>query len=141
LSRSTRRATRSPVPLVFIHMARIRWGRVVLAAVAAEAAVILLIVAISVIRPELGEWAGYHVAPPASALATFLMVLWAARKLEAGFVLHGILVGLAGVALTGGFIFAAKPEDRLMYGVSFVLRIIAGYLGGVVAQKRKFERA
>lgn len=113
---------------------RIRWGRVVLAAVEAEAAVILLIVAISTIKPELGEWAGYHVAPGASAVATFLMVLWVARKLEAGFVLHGILVGLAGVALTGGFIFAAKPEDRLMYAVSFVLRIIAGYLGGVVAR-------
>jgi hypothetical protein len=94
-------------------MAQIRWGRIVVAAVAAEAAVILLIVAISTIRPESGEWAGYHVAPPASAVATFLMVLWVARKLEAGFVQHGILVGLAGVALTGG------------------------YLGGVVAQKRK----
>jgi len=114
---------------------RIRWGRVVLAAVAAEAAVILLIVAINTIRPEFGEWAGYHIAPPASGVATFLMVLWVARKLETGFVLHGILVGLAGVALTGGFIFAAKPEDRLMYGVSFVLRIIGGYLGGVVARR------
>ena len=114
---------------------RIRWGRVVLAAVAAEAAVILLIVAISTIRPEFAEWAGSHVAPPASAVATFLMVLWVARKLDDGFVLHGILVGLAGVVLTGGFIFAAKPEDRLMYGVSFVLRIIGGYLGGVVARR------
>jgi len=114
---------------------RIRWGRVVLAAVAAEAAVILLIVAINAIRPEYGEWAGSHVAPPASAVATFLMVLWVARKLESGFVLHGILVGLAGVVLTGGFIFAAKSEDRLMYGVSFVLRIIGGYLGGVVARR------
>jgi len=121
----------------FTCMARIRWGRVVLAAVAAEAAVTLLIVGFNAIRPEFGEWAGYHVAPPASAVATFLMVLWAARKLEAGFVLHGILVGLTGVVLTGGFIFAAKPEDRLMYGVSFVLRIIGGYLGGVVAQRRR----
>jgi hypothetical protein len=116
-------------------MARIRWGRVVLAAVSAEAAVILLIIAISTIRPEFRESAGYYVAPPASALATFLMALWVARKLEAGFILHGILVGLVGVVLTGGFIFLAKPEDRLMYGVSYVLRIIGGYLGGVVARR------
>ena len=27
-----------------------------------------------------------------------------------------------------------KPEHRLMYGLSFVLRILGGYLGGVVAQ-------
>jgi len=116
--------------------AGIRWGRVVLAAVAAEVSVILLIAAISAIRPELRESAGYYVAAPASALATFLMTLWVARKLEAGFVLHGILVGLVGVLLTGGFIFLAKPEDRVMYGVSYVLRIIGGYLGGVVARKR-----
>jgi hypothetical protein len=117
--------------------ARIRWGRVILAAVAAEVAVILLITGISTIRPEFRESAGYYVAPPASALATFLMVLWVARKLEAGFILHGILVGLAGVVLTGGFIFLAKPEDRLMYGVSCLLRIAAGYLGGVVARKSR----
>ena len=34
----------------------------------------------------------------------------------------------------GGLLFVAKPEERLMYGVSFVLRILGGYLGGVVAQ-------
>jgi len=44
-------------------------------------------------------------------------------------------VGLVGVVLTGGFIFTAKPGDRLMYVVSFVLRIVGGYLGGLVAQK------
>jgi len=115
---------------------RIRWGRVVLAAVAAEASVILLIAAISILRPEFRESAGYYVAAPASALATFLMTLWVVRKLESGFILHGILVGLIGVVLTGGFIFLAKPEDRVMYGVSYVLRIIGGYLGGVVARKR-----
>jgi hypothetical protein len=62
--------------------------------------------------------------------------VWVVRNLETGFILHGVLVGLIGVVLTGGFIFLAKPEDRVMYGVSFVLRIIGGYLGGVVARKR-----
>jgi putative membrane protein (TIGR04086 family) len=117
-------------------MRRIHWGRVVIAAVAAEAAVILLIVGISAIKPEFGESAGYYVAPPASAVATFLMVSWVARKLKSDFILHGTLVGLAGVVLTAGFMFKAKPEDRLMYGVSFVLRIIGGYLGGIVARRR-----
>jgi len=97
--------------------------------------VTLLIVAISTIKPEWAESAGYYAAAPASLVATFLMALWVARKLEAGFVLHGILVGLIGVVLTGGFIFATEPENRLMYGVSFVLRIVGGYLGGVVAQR------
>ena len=117
------------------HMKNIRWGRVILAAVAAEVAVILALLAVSVVFRVPGEVAGYYVAPPASALATFLMVLWVARKLESRFVLHGLLVGLAGVALTAGFVFTAKPEDRLMYAVSFVLRIVGGYLGGLVAQR------
>lgn len=117
------------------HMANIRWGRVVLAAVAAEVIVIVSLVAISTLFKVPSELAGYYVAPPASALATFLMVLWFARKLESRFILHGVLVGFVGVALTGGFIFTAKPEDRWMYVVSFVLRVVGGYLGGLVAQK------
>ena len=116
-------------------MTRIRWGRVIFAAVAAEVLVILALLAVSAVFKVPGEVAGYYVAPPASALATFLMVLWVARKLESRFILHGVLVGLVGVVLTGGFIFGAKPEDRLMYLVSFVLRIVGGYLGGLVAQK------
>jgi len=116
-------------------MANIRWGRVILAAVAAEVLVILSLLAASAVFKVPGELAGYYVAPPASAIATFLMVVWVARKLESRFILHGVLVGLVGVVLTGGFIFAAKPEDRLMYVVSFVLRIAGGYLGGMVAQR------
>ncbi|MBZ5631848.1 MAG: TIGR04086 family membrane protein [Acidobacteriia bacterium] len=116
-------------------MANIRWGRVILAAIAAEVGVILLLVAASTVFKVSSESAGYYVAPPASAVATFLMVLWVARKLESRFVLHGLLVGVVGVVLTAGFIFTAKPEDRWMYVVSFVLRIVGGYLGGLVAQK------
>ena len=116
-------------------MANIRWGRILLAAVAAEVVVILVILAASTVFKAPGELAGYYVAAPASAVATFLMVLWVARKLESRFILHGVLVGLLGVVLTGGFIFTAKPEDRWMYAASFVLRIVGGYLGGLVAQR------
>ena len=117
------------------RMPNIRWGRVILAAIAAEVLVVLSLLAAGAVFKVPGEVAGYYVAPPASALATFLMVLWVARKLESRFVLHGVLVGLAGVVLTGGFIFTAKREDRLMYIVSFVLRIVGGYVGGLAAQK------
>ena len=117
------------------RMRNIRWGRVILAAIAAEVLVVLSLLAAGAAFKVPGEVAGYYVAPPASAAATFLMVFWVARKLESRFVLHGVLVGLAGVVLTGGFIFTAKREDRLMYIVSFVLRIVGGYVGGLVAQK------
>jgi hypothetical protein len=86
------------------------------------------------------ELAAYYVAPAAAGLATFVGALWVGRKLTSAFVANGVLVGVAAVVLTGGLIFAAKPEDRVMYGVSFVLRILGGYIGGVVAHKMSNRR-
>ena len=82
------------------------------------------------------ELAGYYVGPAGGALMTFLFVLCVGRKLTAHFVVNGVLVGLAGVALTVGFIFVAKPEHRLMYVISYIARIAAGYLGGLAARSR-----
>ena len=45
------------------------------------------------------------------------------------------MVGVTAVVLTFGFVFMAKPEDRLMYVVSFALRILGGCLGGLTAQR------
>ena len=125
----------------------IRWGRVILGALLSEAAVIIILAATImvyrfVISPgrtsaeyqAFGELAGYYVAPAAAALATFFSVLWVARKLTSDFVLNGTLVGAAAVLLTVGFLFGAKPEYRLMYIVSFLLRIAGGFLGGLAAR-------
>lgn len=126
----------------------IRWGRVVLGAVMSEAAVILLLLGITgvysvAIAPgltparygEFGQRAGYYLAPTAGALSTFAMVLLLTRRLDSGFVTNGTLIGVVGVLLTLGFIVSAKPEDRLMYGIAFVLRIAAGYFGGLTTLK------
>jgi len=87
-----------------------------------------------------GDLAGSYVAPAAAGLATFLGALWVGRKLTSAFLANGTLVGAPAVVLTGGLIFAAKPEDRFMYGVSFVLRILGGYIGGAVAQRMSSRR-
>jgi hypothetical protein len=132
----------------------IRWRRVILAAVLAEAGVIAVLLAVvaiysSVIAPDLtdaeyqqlGARVGYYVAPTAGAVTTFLMVLWLGRKLDSRYVANGVWVGLVSVILTLGFIVTARSEDRLMYGVAFVLRIVAGYLGGLTAQRLFSEPA
>ena len=75
------------------------------------------------------------VAPLAAGLAAFAAALWACRKLTSAFVANGILVGAAAVILTGGLFFVARPEDRFLYGVSYVLRILGGWIGGLVAQQ------
>ena len=130
----------------------IHWRRVLLAAVMSEAAVILTLIAITVtysfaIAPGLSEadynefaqLAGYYVAPTAGALSTFLMVLWMARTLKSDFIANGVLVGIASVLLTVGFLASARPQDRLMYLIAFGLRIGAGYAGGLTA-RRMFTR-
>jgi len=126
---------------------QIRWGRVIAAALFSELGVIATLIATSTVYTFLiapgrsaaeyqrfAELAGYYVAPPASGLAVFLSVLWLSRRLGTHFALNGTLTGIAAAILASGFLFAARPEDRLMYLVSFALRIAGGYLGGVVAQ-------
>ena len=125
----------------------VRWGRVIAAAFASEVIVVAILFAIIAayrffVSPgrgmaeyqEFGARAGYYVAPAASGLATFLMALWAARKLRTDFILNGTLIGVAAMVLASGFLLTAKPEDRSMYLVSFALRILGGYLGGLAAQ-------
>ena len=128
---------------------RIRWGRVIAAAVLSEFGAISVLMAVTLVYfflfahdrslsefEQLGQRAGYCVAPIAAGLATFLSALWATRRLAAHFVLNGAMVGVAAVVLTAGFLFNARPEDRFMYLASFVLRIAGGYLAGLTAQAR-----
>jgi hypothetical protein len=132
----------------------IRWGRVIAAAVLSEVGVILILLAVItvyryLISPgmtsaryqEFGAHAGYYVAPVACGFTVFLMVLWMARGLTADFAANGTLVGVAAVILTAGFLLSAKPEDRLMYVISFAIRIVAGYLGGMAAHAAYQRRA
>jgi len=133
---------------------QIRWGRVTAAALFSELGVIATLMAISTVYAFLiapgrsaadyqafGALAGYYVAPPASGLATFLSVLWLSRRLNAHFTINGTLTGIAAAILASGFLFMATREDRLMYFVSFALRIAGGYLGGVVAQSLHRRRS
>jgi hypothetical protein len=134
-------------------LSAIRWKRVLLAAFLSEVAVIVILLTATTIYSrlvmpgitdaqyqELGRRAGYYIAPAAGAVTTVLMVLWVGRALESGYIANGVMVGVVSVILTSGFFFTAKPEDRLMYGLAFLLRIVAGYLGGLAAQKLSAKR-
>jgi hypothetical protein len=126
----------------------IRWGRVILAALLSELAVIAVLLTLTGFYAllshkstaaelqQFGQRAEYYVAPVASGLAVFLSALWATRRLAANIVLNATLVGVVAVILTVGMVFGARPEDRLMYIVSFAIRIAAGYLAGLTAQAR-----
>jgi len=127
-------------------LSTIHWGRVVIGGVLSEAGVVaalgLVLVAfrfwIAPGRPPaeyeaFTEHASYYFAPGAAGVFTFLAAFWAVRQFHSGFVVNGTLVGAVAVVLTLGFFFTAKPEHRWMYGVSFVLRIVGGSGGGLMA--------
>jgi len=129
---------------------RIRWGRVLVAAILSEVLVVAVLIAITTTHRFLvapgrtaaeyqafSDLAGYYVAPAGAGVACFLGALWVGRKLTSAFTANGTLVGVVAVVLTGGLLFVAKPEDRLMYGVSYVLRIVGGYVGGVLTKRIK----
>ena len=126
-------------------MADILWTRVVLAGFASEAGVVAtLFLAIAIYRrfnssPDLsthtlGERMGYYVAPPAGVVTTFLAALWVTRAASGQFLTNGFLVAVVSVILTLGFALQAKPEHRLMYGIAFALRLVAGGAAGVVGR-------
>ena len=127
----------------------IRWKHVVLAGFLSEISVTIVLLGVIAVYAfaiapgrtnaeyqEFGNNAGYYVAPAAAALITFLFTLWVTKGLESHFIANGVLVGVVGVLFTAAFFFTARPEDRLMYGISFVLRIVSGYLGGFLSRTR-----
>ena len=141
------------VALAETRKSAIRWKRVILAGFLSEIIVIAVIAAIygtytMVIAPgqpnaayhEFAQNAGYFAAAPAAFLGSFLMAYWAVRKLESAIIANGVLVGIVGVLLSAGFIVGARPEDRMMYLASFVLRIAGGYTAGKVVLSMKERR-
>ena len=112
-------------------MSKVRWGRVVVAGLLAEVGLILAIVPIGL---RLGDTFLQYAAPPGSFVVCFLGALWACRRVESRFVLHGVLVGAVAalfyIALTG-----FQPEP-LAYVIAHVLKLAGGAAGGWVAQRR-----
>lgn len=132
---------------------RVRWGRVLIAALMSEVAVLALLGLIIaayrfLVAPgrggtdyqAFGSLAGYYVAPPAAGIAVFFGTLWATRRLTTDLIVNGTMVGVSAAILTSSFLFVAKPEDRLMYVVSLVLRIIGGWLGGWIGHRASLRR-
>jgi hypothetical protein len=110
---------------------RMHWIRAVIGGFLAEAAVFVVVIPVLMTA---GQHALLYVAPVASLVMCFLLAIWVGRRLESGFVLHGILVGLVAtliyVALT-----RAPPEPRA-YLLAHALKILGGAFGGLVAARR-----
>lgn len=128
---------------------RLRWGRILIAAVLGEiAAIVLLIALVALLGPKepaaaraYAEQLGEYVGPIGGALACFLGAWWAARGLAARHVLHGVLVGAVMAAIDIALLVASGAPFRLLFVGSNLGRILAGILGGWMAGRRGSPRS
>jgi hypothetical protein len=113
---------------------KIQWIRVLIAGFLAEVSVIVIVIPFFMIA---GQHVLVYVAPLASLAMCFVFALWVGRRLESGFVLHGVLVGVVAtllyVALT-----RAHPEP-FAYVVAHGLKILGGAGGGFIAGRRRAD--
>ena len=116
-------------------MSRIRWMRIAAGGFLSEIAVIAVFIPATVL---LGQAPGMYTAVGASLVMPFLFGIWAARKAEAHFVLHGLLVGAIGILIYVG-LTRGGPEP-LLYILAHILKLLGGAAGGYVTQRQR-ERA
>jgi hypothetical protein len=122
-------------------MLTIRWGRIALGALVAEAVPIAALVGLvaafgpgvqtedKLLAARLGRWIG----PLGGSLMCFLAALWVTRRLVAYQILHGILLGVAAALLDCGLLLASGAAFEWIFVVSNAGRIGAGAVGGIVA--------
>jgi hypothetical protein len=128
-------------------MRRIHWKRILIAGFLAEATVfavffLLLFAATAAGVPEIARPMGtldYIHALVSSFAMAFLFTLWVGKRIESGFVLHGVLIGVFGILLFSIMWLAttrslAQPP---LYVVAHVLKVLGGIAGGVVAERRQ----
>ena len=113
-------------------MSKIHWGRVVVGGIAAELVVFAIVFPA---RALFGQQAFLASILIASALMPFLFALWAGRRVESLFVVHGALVGVVAALFYLGL--AWRQPQPTLYKIAHGLKVVGGVAGGVVASRRK----
>jgi hypothetical protein len=131
---------------------KIRWGRVIIASLLAEIVPILilfLVVAVyglfltpselpnDVRLNNFARTAGGWIGPLGGSLVTFIVSLWACRKLRSGHILHGALIGLLSMMMGVGLLLILADRFSLIFVGSYLLRFLSAVGGGYVAQQKK----
>ena len=126
---------------------QIHWGRILLAGFLAEVSVMagfFLLLGIFTLAgmPEVAvpmSPLDYVDALVASFLSIYFFTLWVGRRLESGFVLHGVLIGLVAMSLFLALIQVGNGsiEQPFLYWVAHGLKILGGVTGGLVAERRR----
>jgi len=125
----------------------ILWGRILLAGLLAEASVMVgffLLLGLAWLAgvPEIAmpmTPLDYVDALVASFLSIFIVTRWVARRLEGGFVVHGILIALVAMSLFLVMLgaTAGSIEQPILYWLAHGLKFAGGIAGGLVAERRR----
>jgi hypothetical protein len=123
---------------------KIRWIRLIVTAIAAEAtAILLLVLIVAIFGPKtnqaeaeayaqkLGPWVG----PLAGVVLSFLGALWVSRGLAGRHLLHGTLFGAIYALLDGALIVAAQAPFAWLFVASDAGKFLAGVAGGLIAAR------
>lgn len=125
---------------------RIRWGRIVLAAVLLEVAITAVVLPVGAIygnplNPRPGQNTTPYLASAAVGCAVlgFLFGLWGAAKSSSRFALHGLLVGIVATVLyiggcslaPGGLPGVIAAYSPALFALFNVLRILGCWAGGI----------
>jgi hypothetical protein len=109
-----------------------RWGRVLVGGFLAELSVFAIVFPVLYLFGQQAFLASILIA---SAAMPFVFAIWASKRIESRFVLHGALVGV--VAALIYLALAWGQPQPLLYEVAHGLKVAGGALGGVVASRRK----
>src|SRR5712692_4436705 len=110
----------------------IQWGRVLLAAFLVE--LVLFAIAVPLFLSG-AERVLVYVMPPAALISTFAITVWLGPTIASRFVLHGVLIGVAGTLMYVG-LTRGGPEPW-QYLVAHALKVVGGAAGGVVLARRR----
>ncbi len=117
------------------------WLRILIAVIAAEAAPLLLLVALVTIfgpgttaadmhfAQTLGQWVG----PLGGALATLFMAYWALKPLSFNCIAYGALIGLLVAILDAGILVFSGTPFQWLFLAAWIGRLFAGIVGGAAA--------
>jgi hypothetical protein len=113
---------------------QIRWGRIFLGGLFIELTIFAIVLPLNV----LSQRAAYYSVPVLVLATAYIFGRWAARPLEAQFVLHGALVAVTAslmyLALTTAMgVVGSLP---LLFHVSNGIRILGGMAGGASAARQ-----
>jgi hypothetical protein len=122
---------------------KIRWGKLVVGAVAAEiAAILILVCLVAILGPKeanaaqayaekLGRWVG----PLAGTGLSFIGALWVGRTLASGHLVHGVLFGFSMAIIDTVLLLAMQAPFEWIFVASNAGKVFAGVAGGLVSAR------